>query len=242
VTWLTGYAVSYHLLARHILERGLRVPPLKAVITTSEKVTPQMREVMEQAYGCGVFEEYGTVENAVFASQCEHGRLHASPDAGVVEILRPDGSACEPGEAGEVVATGFIRRYQPFIRYRVGDVAAWDPAPCACGRHMPVLREIVGRIEDVVVGPDGRQMVRFHGIFIGQPHVVEGQVIQEALDRIRVKVVPTADFGPEDVQDIRQRIRQRLGEVEVVVEPVEAIERNASGKFQAVVSRIGASR
>jgi phenylacetate-CoA ligase len=242
VVWLTGYAVSYYLLARHILDRGLQVPPLKAVITTSEKVTAPMREIMEQAYGCGVFEEYGTVENAVFASQCEHGRLHASPDAGVVEILRPDGTACAPGEPGEVVATGFIRRYQPFIRYRVGDVAAWDPEPCPCGRHMPVLSEIVGRIEDVVVGPDGREMVRFHGIFVGQEHVVEGQVIQEALDRIRVKVVPTEAFGPDDVHDIQQRIRQRLGEVQVAVDTVASIPRTPSGKFQAVVSLLGRAR
>jgi len=242
VTWLTGYAVSYYLLARHILDRGLAVPPLKAVVTTSEKVTSRMRDVMEQAYGCGVFEEYGTVENAVFASQCEHGRLHASPDAGIVEILRPDGTPCAPDEAGEVVATGFIRHYQPFIRYRVGDVAAWDPQPCPCGRHMPVLREIVGRIEDVVVGPDGREMVRFHGIFVGQDHVVEGQIIQEALDRIRVKVVPTTGFGPADVADIQQRIRQRLGDVSVVVDAVESIPRTANGKFQAVVSLLKASR
>lgn len=239
--WLTGYAVSYYLLARHILDRHLSVPPLKAVVTTSEKLTPGMREVMERAYGCRIFEEYGTVENAVFASECPHQRLHLSPDAGVVEILRPDGSACDPGEAGEVVATGFVRQYQPFIRYRVGDMASWDPEPCACGRQMPVLKEVLGRIEDVVVGPDGRQMVRFHGIFVGQDHVVEGQVIQEALDRIRVKVVPAAAFDQTDAADIEKRVRQRLGEVTVIVEPVESIPRSANGKFKAVVSRLKAN-
>ena len=239
--WLTGYAVSYYLLARHILDRNLSVPPLKAVVTTSEKLTPSMREVMERAYGCRVFEEYGTVENAVFASECAHQRLHVSPDAGVVEILRPDGHVCDPGEAGEVVATGFVRQYQPFIRYRVGDVASWDPQPCACGRQMPVLKEVVGRIEDVVVGPDGRQMVRFHGIFVGQDHVVEGQIIQEALDRIRVKVVPAAAFDQTDAADIERRVRQRLGEVTVIVEPVESIPRSANGKFKAVVSHLKAN-
>ena len=104
---------------------------------------------------------------------------------------------------------------------------------------MPVLQEVVGRIEDVVIGPDGRRMVRFHGIFIGQPHVREGQIIQETLDRIRVKVVPTGGFGPDDVQDIIHRVQQRLtSQVEVVVEPVNHIPRTATGKFQAVVSRL----
>jgi phenylacetate-CoA ligase len=90
------------------------------------------------------------------------------------------------------------------------------------------------------VGPDGRQMVRFHGIFVGQEHVVEGQIIQEALDLIRVKVVPSGDFGVDDAVDIEKRIRQRLGDVRVLVETVESIPRSASGKFQAVVSRINA--
>jgi phenylacetate-CoA ligase len=238
--WLTGYAVSYYLLARHILDLGLEVPPLKAVITTSEKVTPQMRAVMEQAYRCRVFEEYSTVENAVFASECEHGRLHVSTDSGLVEILRPDGSPCGPGESGEVVATSFVRQHQPFIRYRLGDMAAWDDAPCPCGRQFPVLKEVLGRMEDVVVGPDGRQMVRFHGIFVGLPAVVEGQIVQETLDRIRVKVVPGAGYADTERAEIASRIRQRLGDVQVVLEEVTSIPRTKAGKFKAVVSLLNA--
>lgn len=239
VEWLTGYAVSYFLLARMILEQGLSVPPLKAVITTSEKVTPGMRDVMQAAYHCRVFEEYSTVENALFASECEAGRLHVSPDAGVVEILRADGSRCGPGETGEVVATCLFRKSQPLIRYRLGDVARWSRESCPCGRGMPVLEEVVGRIEDVVVGPDGREMVRFHGIFVDQPRVREGQIVQEALDRIRVRVVPAAGFGPADEAEIRRRVTQRLGTgVKVIVEMVTEIPRTPGGKFRAVVSEI----
>jgi phenylacetate-CoA ligase len=239
IEWLTGYAVSYYLLARFILEDSLRVPPLKAVITTSEKLTRPMRDVMERAYGCRVVEEYSTVENTIYASECLEGRLHVSPDMGVIEILRPDGSACEPDEIGEVVATSVMRDHQPMIRFRLGDLAAWDSRPCPCGRPLPVIKEIVGRIEDVVVGPDGRQMVRFHGIFVDQPHVREGQIVQEAIDRIRVKVVPAEGYGPDDEADIIHRIQQRLtSEVRVAVEVVDAIPRTKAGKFQAVVSLV----
>lgn len=239
IQWMTGYAVSFYLLAKFILEKNLDVPPLKAIITTSEKLTAEMRSMMEKAYHCRVFEEYSTVENALFASECEHGRLHVSPDVGIVEILRPDGSPCVPGEVGEVVATCLMRNYQPFIRYRLGDLAAWDEGPCPCGRAMPVIKEVVGRIEDVVVGPDGRELVRFHGIFVQQPHVVEGQIIQEALDKIRVKVVPASGFGVKDEQDIIQRVQQRLGDsVKVIVEQVNEIPRTKAGKFKAVVSML----
>lgn len=241
--WMTGYAVSTYLLARFILEERLKAPRLKAIVTTSEKVTPKMREVMEAAYGCRVFEEYSTVENAVFASECERGRLHVSPDAGYVEILRGDGTRCDPGETGEVVATCLMRHYQPFIRYKLGDMAVWDTEPCPCKRDMPVIKEVVGRIEDVIVGPDGRQMVRFHGIFVDQPHVREGQVIQEALDRIRIKVVPSQGFNQNDIKDIEIRMRQRLGpEVNIIVECVDIIPRSKAGKFQAVVSMIAGKK
>jgi phenylacetate-CoA ligase len=236
IEWLTGYAVSYYLLARHILDQKLEVPALKAVVTTSEKLTPEMRSIMEQAYRCRIFEEYSSVENAVFASECEAGRLHVSPDSGIVEIVRENGSPCAFGETGEVIATCLLREYQPLIRYRIGDLAAWDDQPCPCGRQMPILKEVVGRIEDVVVGPDGREMVRFHGIFANQPNIVEGQIIQEALDLIRVRVVPTSAFSPVDVADIESRIKQRLGSVQVIVEKVSEIPRSKAGKFKAVIS------
>jgi phenylacetate-CoA ligase len=243
VEWLTGYAVSYFLLARMILEQRLPMPSLKAVVTTSEKLTPEMRRVMEAAYNCRVFEEYSTVENALFASECEKGQLHVSPDAGIVEILRPDGSRCTAGETGEVVATCLIRTSQPFVRYRLGDLARWSDVACSCGRAMPVLEEVVGRIEDVVIGPDGREMVRFHGIFIDQPHIREGQIVQEALDRLRVRVVPTDRFGPADEEEIRRRVTQRLGPaVEVTVEKVAEIPRTPGGKFRAVISELATGR
>jgi phenylacetate-CoA ligase len=97
----------------------------------------------------------------------------------------------------------------------------------------------VGRIEDVVIGPDGRQMVRFHGIFVNQPHIREGQIIQEQLNHIHVKVVPTPGFNDPDIDDIRHRIHQRLTNcVTVTVELVDAIPRTKAGKFQAVVSHL----
>jgi phenylacetate-CoA ligase len=237
VAWLTGYAVSSHLLARFILERGLEAPQLAAVITTSEKLTPAMRRTIEAAFRCPVYEEYSTVENVIFASECEHGKLHVSPDAGILEILRDDGTPCEPGEEGEVVATGLLRDYQPLIRFEVGDLAAWDGEPCPCGRALPILREVMGRIEDVVLTADGRRTVRFHGIFLDLPNIREGQIVQETLSRIRVRIVPEPGFGPSDAHRMETRVRQRLGaEIDVEVETVERIPRTAAGKFQAVVS------
>jgi len=243
IQWGTGYAVSFYLLARFMIEQGISPPNLKAIITTSEKLTSEMRFVMEQAYGCKIYEEYSTVENAIFASECEYGCLHVSPDVSVVEILRPDGSPCESGEAGEVVVTTLTRSYHPLIRFRLGDIAMWDDIPCPCGRQMPVIKEVIGRMEDVIVGPDGRQMVRFHGVFVDQPHVREGQIVQESIHSICVRVVPTNEFDEADVKEIIHRVQQRLGNnINVRVESVSEIARTKAGKFKAVISMLNTKK
>jgi phenylacetate-CoA ligase len=102
---------------------------------------------------------------------------------------------------------------------------------------MPVLQEVAGRVEDVVTGPDGRKLVRFHGVFVDMPTVQEGQIVQEGPRAIRVRVLPAERFGEADVKAIKQRIAARMGpEVETTVELVDHIPRTAAGKFKAVVS------
>jgi phenylacetate-CoA ligase len=236
IRWGTGYSHAWEQLALMMIEQGIPAPPdLRAIITTSEKLTASGRQAIERAFGCKAYQEYGTVEDAVWACEQQDGLLRHSPDSGIVELRRPDGSIIpvgEPGE-GEVVATSFIRRSQLFIRYRVGDVAAWAPGH----EDMPAFSEVVGRLEDVVEAPDGRRTVRFHGVFTEVPGVREAQVIQEALDRVRLKVVPSPSYGEATVRELEKRIHDRLTRaVTVIVEPVDEIPRTKAGKFQAVVS------
>jgi phenylacetate-CoA ligase len=239
LVWGTGYAQSFARLGRYLLDHGDPVPPLRSVVVTSEKLLPEDRAVIEDAFGGVVREEYSSIENAVFASECEHGSLHVSPDVGIIEILRPDGSPTGPGEVGEIVATGFLRRLQPLIRYRIGDLAAWSDEPCACGRAMPVLAEVVGRVEDVLIGPDGRRVTRFHGVFYEIPGLVEAQVVQRTTRRFTVRVVVTDQFDDAAAGVIVARMIDRLGSAAAVdVQPVRSIPRTPAGKFRAVVSEL----
>lgn len=236
VIWGTGYATSYAILSSFLVAAGIEPPNMKAVVTTSEKLTESMREEISVGLRCKVVEEYSSVENAFFASECSHGSLHVSPDVGVVEVLRADGSPTDPGEVGEVVVTGLLRTYQPLVRFRIGDLACWSDEPCACGRSMPVLLDVVGRIEDVVTGPDGRKLVRFHGIFIDLPNVFEGQVVQQTSRRFEVRVLAGPAFGEDDRRVIAERMHQRLGSgADIVVTSVDDLERTASGKVKSVI-------
>lgn len=236
--YLVGYASAWFILARFAQELGLRTKPVKAVLTSSEKLEPNMRRTLESVFGGPVFDAYSGVEACCLASECEQHRLHLSPDAGIVEILDDFGKPVPAGQAGEIVATGLVNTDQPLIRYRTGDVAVLSEEPCPCGRSMPVLASLEGRVEDVVTGPDGRETVRFHGLYLGLQGVVEGQVVQESLNRIVVRVVPSKGFGEREAQEITNRVRARVGDVSVQVVSVDRIERTAAGKFRAVVSHV----
>jgi phenylacetate-CoA ligase len=240
ITWGTGYTHCWELIGRLMLEQGIPPPPtMKAVITTSEPMLPDTRAVLSRAFGCRVYQEYGQVEEGVWACEGADGRMRQSPDASVLELLRPNGAPAEPGEPGDVVCTSFIRRCQPFIRYRLGDVATLDPEPDRTGRAMPILKRIDGRLEEMVVAPDGRRVGQFYGIFVELKGCREAQVIQEAPERVRVRMVPSPEFSDATVQEVRQRMRLRCGDrMQVIVDPVEAIPRTKAGKFRAVVNLV----
>lgn len=238
VQYMTGYAMSNFFLARFFEEMKLDVPPLKAVITSSEKLTESMRQTFERVYQCKSFDSWSGLEACGLVSECEHGSLHISPDLGLIELLDEASKPVKPGEVGEVVCTGFVNFDQPLIRYRIGDVMRLGDKPCSCGRAMPVIKEIIGRVEDTVIGKDGREMVRFHGIFINLPNVIEGQIIQHTLDTFEIKIVTNGKWTPEEALLVKNRMVSQLGEVEVTINEVTTIIRNPSGKFPSVISHV----
>lgn len=238
VQYMTGYAMSNYFLARFLEELKLEAPQLKAVITSSEKLTDEMRKTFLRVYRCKSFDSWSGVEACGLVSECEHGSLHISSDLGIIELLDDQGNPVKPGEAGEVVCTGLINFDQPLIRYRIGDVMRLGSEICKCGRSMPVISEIMGRVEDTVIGIDGREMVRFHGIFVDLPNLIEGQIIQWDATNIEIKIVSNGKWTPEEAAIIKKRIVSQLGEVNVTIHVVDSITRNQNGKFQAVISHI----
>lgn len=238
VDYMNGYAMSNFFLANFINELQLDAPKLKAVLTSSEKLTPEMRETFRKAYGCETFDAWSGVEACALVSECEAHSLHESPDIGIIELLDNNGNLIVGAGAGEAVCTGLLNFDQPLIRYRCGDVLKASEYSCSCGRQMRTYKEIIGRLEDVVTGPDGRKMVRFHGIFIDLPSIAQGQIIQQKQDRFQIKVVCNNHLDPVDAQKIKQRMHSQLGEVTVDILEVNAIPKGANGKFKAVISNL----
>jgi phenylacetate-CoA ligase len=238
VEYMTGYAVSNYLLAQLFKEVNADVPDLKAVVTSSEKLTPAMRQVFTDVYGCKTFDGWGSVESCGLVTECEWGSLHVNEDAGIIEILDDELKPVPAGEQGTVYCTGLLNYDQPLIRYKIGDTMIPSDRVCGCGRQMPVIEEIMGRIEDEILGKDGRKMVRFHSVFNGLKTVKQAQVIQENPDDIVVKIVPAGKLGNDEQKIIQGRIISQLGRVNVLIEEVDKIPLTNNGKFKAVVSKL----
>lgn len=239
VTYLLGYTSSLYMLAQSALETGCRHLPLKVVVANAEPVYRYQRELIERAFGCPLRESYGMAEAVAAASECEHGTLHLWPTVGYVEILE-NGTQVAPGESGELVCTGLLNTEMPLIRYRVGDraVAGSDIPACPCGRGLPTLGGIEGRCDDVLYTPDGRTIGRLDPVFKAHVPVREAQLVQETLDVIRVRYIPDPEFRPEHAETIASAIRERMGDVQVVMDPVQEIERTKNGKMRFVVCNL----
>lgn len=236
---IMGYPSSIQVLAQYILERKIHLPPVKAIFTTAETLTDQTRQNIERAFSTRIFDRYGAVENCMYASQCEYGRWHVIPEVGIIEILDKNGQPCPPGIPGEVVCTGLQNTLQPLIRYRIGDMACWAAdQSCPCGRNFDILESIEGRVEDLCITADGREMLRFDTVFKGVRGINESQVIQNAVNSFTIKVIPNDEFSIETVEKIQHNLQFHLGSVSSTVEPVSEIPRSPSGKFRAVICNI----
>lgn len=239
IDYMTGYAVSNFTLARFIKNQGLKAPILKAVITSSEKLTKEMRDTFLEVYGCKTYDSYSGVEACGLISECENGKLHVSPDVGIIEIIKENGLVAKPGEVGEAVCTGLLNFDQPLIRYKIGDLLKLSSdQTCQCGRNMPVIDEIIGRTEDVIIGNDGREMVRFHGLFIDLINIVEGQVIQHTLSEFELKIVASIPLSVKEKEILLSRMQSQLGDITLKITELDQIPRSENGKFKAVISYV----
>lgn len=233
IIYLSGYPSAIHALAQQALRAGRRDLRMAAVYTNAEALYPDQRRTIAAAFNCPVRETYGMAETVAGASECANGGLHQWPESGHIEV-QPD---------GEFVCTGLLNPDMILIRYRVGDrgrLADRAQPGCRCGRTLPLMGGIEGRADDVLLTRDGRAAPQLDIVFDGIGTIREAQIIQERLDFVRVRVAPAPGFTAAHEQTITMGVRERMGEVQVVVDRVETIPRTANGKLRAVVCNLSA--
>jgi len=228
---------SLVVFARFLKERGYDPGKVRAVSCTGENLYDHQRSLFEEVFRCPVFEKYGTFEHGVIASECsEHRGMHLFTDGNLVEILK-DGKPAAPGELGDIVVTDLFNYGMPFIRYRIGDRGIASARQCTCGSKLPLLERLVGRDRDLLVAANGELKPGYLFVEIFNKNQIPGtfQVIQQRPEQVVVKMVRDSEFSDRHMTVIRERFADYLGEaVELVVEEVESIPREASGKYAYV--------
>jgi len=236
---LQAYPSSAYFLAKTMLDMGERLH-IDFVFTGSEPVYAVEREVIEEAFSTRVFDFYGQAERVIFAMECEeHRGLHVAPEYGIIELAEPE----EPSPPGlyEIVGTSLNNFAMPILRFRTGDLTGEIERGCPCGRKMPMIPRIETRAGDMIITPEGRQ-VTFAGLthaFMGLGNIKKSQIVQESLDRLRVRIVPGERFTSGDREDVVGSLKSYLGRgMKIDIELVEEIERDPSGKYRWVVSKV----
>ena len=242
---LDGYVSALTLLARYILEQRLHSLGCQAVVTGGEYLSDHARKLIEEAFECPVFNRYGGTELGFVAHECGHHpdhKLHVNAEAVWLEFV-VDGRHALPGELGEAIVTDFTNRAMPLIRYQVGDVGA--PASpdeaCPCGRGLPLIDKIEGRINDLFVLPDGRMLVShvWHKLFRDKDFVREFQLVQRQKDLVQVDVVldPQTHVNGQ-YESLKHEVERFLPGCTIVWNEVPAIARGAGGKLRHSISEV----
>jgi phenylacetate-CoA ligase len=240
---LFGYPSAIAHIARHAQKRNILMNDLgiQVAFVTGERLYNDQRLVIEAIFGCPVANGYGGRDAGFIAHQCQTGSMHITAEDVVVELIGREGRSVPAGEPGEVVITHLATSEFPFIRYRTGDIAVFDDQPCACGRSLPVLKEVQGRTTDFIVALDGTVMHGLALIYVLRdlPGIGSFKIIQESKTEVRVLVVPTDKYSNTTEDSIQRGFQERLGGgVSVSIELVAEIPPERSGKFRYVVSHV----
>ena len=238
---IEGYPSTIYILAKYLKSIGEKFP-VKAILTSSETLFPVQREIIEDAFDCKIFDFYGMAERVVFASECEyHTGHHLNLDYSIVEILDVQGNPVEEGKMGRIVGTGLYNYAMPLIRYVTSDITAVKKEKCPCGRGFPLIEDITTKDEDIVVTPDGRLIspsVLTHP-FKPMHNIEASQIIQEEPDKLIVKIVKGPKYSDEDSKKLLNAFRERLGDkMKIELQFVDNLEREKSGKFRWIISKV----
>jgi phenylacetate-CoA ligase len=226
----------------------LRELGIEAICVHSEPMSQDERAHVAARFGCRIATNYYCNEVWAIAAECRSGALHQFPDNVVLEIVDDRGRPVPRGERGHVLVTSLHNYVQPFIRYRLGDIAAWEPdtGPCDCGLDLPRLRALEGRDDDYIEYPDGRRMhpsritVAVKSPCFAHPGAQifrDYRITQDGPAHVTVQIVPGRDAERlrECAESGRQNLSRLLGApFRVELQILSALPRGSGGKRKIV--------
>lgn len=194
---------------------------LDALVVTGAPITPGMRARVERETGVRrVTELAGSSENLLAVECGARAGLHVVPDTCYAQLVDADtGEPAAAGARGRIVHTALVPWGSLYLRYDGGDLATWDPGPCACGLPSPRIK-LLGRADEAFeLG--GLRLLPYDvqlAVEEGVPELagVPFSIVREGLAAGRLSLVvpePEAQRGAgARIGDaLRQLLRERFG-------------------------------
>ncbi|WP_449287126.1 hypothetical protein [Marinobacter sp. PE14] len=232
---IIGYPSAIADLATHyqLADVKPRFKP-KAIVTNSETLLSWQRQVIEDVFGCKVFDYYGTAEYLIFAGQDNEGLYRLNPLIGITEL----NSSKSSEKQNRIIATSLTNYHMPLLRYDLRDTATANNNKTA-DSAISYLEEIFGRVDDYIETPDGRKIGRIDHIFKGVYGIKEAQVVQDSLNMCTINIVPRDNLSNIDTDQLKRNLISRTcSEMHVVIQEKSSIIRGANGKFKSVVNKL----
>lgn len=236
---LDGFFSSMVDVASYIERKGieLKFRPV-GIFPTSETVTPEGRAVLERVFRSTVYNQYASSEGAPFITECAAGRLHVEISSGVFEW----------DKSGDLLVTSFTTHGTPLIRYEIGDrIEPTSQTGCSCGVQSPLVGGIAGRSADFLYRADGARINSGNvaSLFKNMPNsLIRAQAQQTRLGEVRILLqVDAASYSAGAERQLLQDFEHTFGyDTKLVLQHVEEIPREASGKFRLIKNQVEVQR
>ncbi|MCK5245883.1 hypothetical protein KAR02_03250, partial [Candidatus Bipolaricaulota bacterium] len=248
---ITGHPSCIEVVAELVSQRPAGFAP-HLVVCRGEILHKRTRVLLQEAFGCRVVNYYSCDEIGNIAWECpvQQDKLHLNTDGCVLEIVDEAGNPLPEGCEGLVLVTNLFNRTMPFIRYQLGDRAAFLPAGrrCACGYSGQSLTLIAGRDDDYFWLPDGSKIspqvistvvaAATEGDETGRFLIGSYQVVQESQEMVTVKALPL-EGAPTDIGTRIVKAIEGLGEgITCRVELVKTVPMEPTGKHRKIISNV----
>ncbi len=153
------YGSQTEQFLKYVFTQGLEFHAPRIWVYGSDYMSPETKSFIEDTFGCLVFSVYSMNEMGAFGFQCERREgFHLNIDACCTRIVDQQGRTVPDGETGEVVISNLVNRSTVILNYRTGDRARFNTEQCSCGRTLPLLKELYGRVCDTLYCANGRNI------------------------------------------------------------------------------------
>lgn len=211
--YINGYTSSIVLFAKFLQQKNIVLkeicPTLKVCMVTSEMLFEEDKLLLEKQFGIPIVNEYGASELDLIAFQNTGGEWQVNSETLFVEILDENNQAVPNGTSGRIVITSLFNKAHPFIRYDLGDIGVLDEKSTT---KKPILKQLIGRINDVAVLPSGKKSpgLTFYyvtkSIIEDDGNVKEFVIKQIKINQFEVEYVSDSELNEEQIKKINQAV------------------------------------